>query len=818
MKFISYLTIIPFLALSVQASSPVKEAERLLRNGDAAGALRCLKPGQGPDSDFWIGRALIELNRMKEAAEHLGNVPESHPLYPYAAKALLYCAWQSPEVDFSTVVPKLAVSNNSEVAKLAAAALAEFWLQQPESQDNSALSLLRDIARQHPEFTPTLNLLEVENLRQKGRFDAAIELCRKLEENPVLTEELRHRVRLALAEVYYAREAKTSPDEEQDTGSGILSTITQTASAKGESEDEDMVNPLTKGRGEETLLHFISTNPESTLLKEAFRRLAFHRAFSNGEQARAKLREWIEDVQWPRRASLALLIQQHLLAEDNPKSETPDNTCANLALSLFPNEAATQIILLEQTRILLESGLMEDAEHYLRQVRDGSPYKTFYTAYILAATDVNRAAELFRECARTAPAALRPAAAANSLLCALKSGNTELEGRIMNFPYFTPEEQMELYAARFLYFMEKDSAKAREAKEKMQHLLTNSSHFLGDFELDKAWFGLQESPSVVADLLINSDISKYTPKQKLRYYILKETAIRRAAPVDRKAETEERICSIFREAMEHAKNTQLRHPLGFHLAHLLSSRGIHEEAFTLLMQLHGEATTSHFAAMCMFHAAREKELADTKATLAEAENLYKLCAEKYTDFQAEACIRRATVLIRMGRSDEAVQQLKALLSGKTPLTPTEHTLALLTMANKFAMDGTMQDLEHAENIALQALQTENLPRHCKFTVLLCHAALCLRSEKQQDALVSYRRILEMKPATGAFQTDDAEWQVFHRAASGSIAVLAEMGRFKEAADTADEMSRWNAAHTEKNREHQRYAAWAEYIRQTYFVK
>ena len=810
MKPFHYLCLLPLLTIAGYAS-PIKEAEKMLRAGDAVGVLTVLSGEKCPESYFWKGRALVELNRMKEAVDYLSKVPETHELYPYAAKALLYCAWQSPDVEFSSVVPPLAACRNAEISQLAAAALAEFWLQQPESQDNTALELLRGMAEKSPDFTPILNLLEIENLRQKKKFQEAIRLCRNMEENRELPLEIRQRVRLALAEVYYAQEAAGLPERE-DSPADILSGIT----GKDADNEEESENLITEAKGEETLLHFISTNPESPLLTEAFRRLAAHKAFSTGKYARERLKEWIQDAEKPRRASISLLILQHIINQSNPEKMAPDNSCANTALSLFPREKATQFILLEHVRNLLAHENTSEAAKYLAHVTLDSPYSSFYAASILADSNPQQAGIRFRDCAKTAPEALRPAAFANSLICALRVGDKKLEEEILNYPYFTPEAKAEVYAALFLHHADKDTVLARKALQELQKTPYQANGFMVDFLLDKAWFSMNDSALMVEQELAHADTKLFLPNQLLRYYMIRETAMRKAAPADRRAETEDRISELIKHAIRTTGITHLNQQLRFHLAHLFSKRSQHADAYLQLMELHQISHNGHMAAQSLFHAAHEKELIGTKESLKEAVSLYALCAEKYADLLVPATIQQANVLIRIGKGEEAESLLKHLLIKAEQLPPELRTLARITLSGKHALEGTPEGLQRAKEVGEECIRDTTLPTKWRCAALLHHAAICSRSGDFREAYQNYMDVLALKPADRDGATDK-EWNTFHQAGIGAVASLLELKQFQEAADLADSISNWKSS-SGRTRKLKRYAEWATYIRQTNFLR
>ncbi|MBQ2814186.1 MAG: hypothetical protein IJE66_04160 [Akkermansia sp.] len=791
------------LAPALQAS--VQQAEQQLRRGDAAGALQSLIGETGPEADFWRGRALVDLKRMPEAARYLSAVPEEHELYPYAARALLYCAWQSPDVDFATVVPPLATSRNPEIAETAAAALAEFWLQQPQSQDNTALELLRGMTDKHPEFIPVLHLLEVENLRQKGQYADAIQLCRKMEDDRSLPLNIRQRVRLTLAEVLYAQEEAAAR-----SGATAATTTEPTSTDTDEEEDPTTIGQV-HGKGEETLLHFISTNPESPLLPDAFRRLTAHKAFSSSEFARAKLKEWMIDTEKPYRASMAMLIMQHLLNNDLSGKLPLDNSCANSALAMFPNEPPTQLILLEQTRMLLERGQTKEAELYLSQVTGNFPRKDFYRAW-LSADSPSTAARLFLQSAEVASGELRPVAFANALLCAMRCGDTEMEQDIMQRTDLAPEIRAEVLAMRALFNMEKNPALARECLEQLRALQLSPNSQI-DVRLDTAWMSMSESPLTVAQELENMSTDGLTPHQLLRYYALREEALRQSSPPDRRDETENLICERIARAADKAKNAHVRGVLNIHLANRLSLMGRHAEAYVRLTRLHNNEPLGEFAQKATFLSAREKEYIGTLSSLKEAADIYAACAEKYPEMKNRATIHRAQVLIRINRGEEAEQLLRHLLSKEEELPSIARALTYITLSNKYTLEGTPSALQQAMEASGKCIEVPGLPRLWQFTGLLHHGAICARANAYEAALTAYRKLLAMHPAPGR-NPESAELLAFHRAATGAITALLELKRYEEAADMADELSRWDGAPGSL----ERYAKWADFIRQTHFIQ
>ncbi|MBQ8900287.1 MAG: hypothetical protein IJY72_04975, partial [Akkermansia sp.] len=176
---------------------------------------------------------------------------------------------------------------------------------------------------------------------------------------------MKQRARLALAEVYYDKAA--------------LAKAMAAASPNGELDDEEMEDD--EGKGEETLLLFISANPESPLLDEAFRRLNAHGAFSGSEYAYRKLVDWSSELSKPHRAALAMAVLQQLQLQRKDYNEQ-DSTLANTAANQLPYDPVSQLIIGEQVRRLIQKGDIAQASLYLNMMEHDAtdPRHLFYKA------------------------------------------------------------------------------------------------------------------------------------------------------------------------------------------------------------------------------------------------------------------------------------------------------------------------------------------------------------------------------------------------------------------------------------------------------
>lgn len=802
-----YHTILLSLLAAYTTQADINEAGKQLRDGNPVAALQMLQAENGPDASFWRGRALIALGRLTEASRELQAVPADHKLYPYAAKGLLYCAWQSNSVDFAVVATPMVTSSNSEIATLATAALAEFWLRQPRSQDNSALERLRALAAEQPALNPLLRLLEIDNLRLRGEFDKAIEQSRAMEDDRELPLVMRHRARLALSEVYYAKEAHAYSQET----AGRTFTLTNSEETPADETFDD-------GKGEETLLHFISSHPDSPLLEEAFRRLCLHNAFEKSEYARTKLREWMMEPLKSRRAAQALLLQQHLLNPEGAHEIPLDVTCANTAAATCPNEPATRTILLEQTRWFLERNQMHEALLYLGMIPGDDAFRNFYEIQLHEPSE-SATARAYLDCARQAPESLRSIALINALLCALKSGDTETQQAIFSQPDLTQEQRYRLLRARAAYWLEQAPDKARSDIATLLAEPAPSSDLRADVEMDQAYLDLQHNPALALELLqsskINQHLSLLSDDRQLRFFALQEEALRRLADNTSGGAVPAAVMDLIRSAPGKVRSPRVVAVLTLHMASLQSTQGRHKDALHTLETLIRKYPKGDFVPRALYMSARECEFIASMDSLHKAVQIYTTCAERSDELTTKATIRLAAVLLRLGQHEEMEHTLTRLFRRKPDMRAEDKAMANAVLANSKAMLGTPEGRREAVEIAGEAAENQALPRWWRFRALLHRATLRSRAEMPEDALKDYEAVLSMNPAMGA-PPDDAEWHILYSAGSGAVLQLLQLERYADAAAMSDRIATWNQEHADAAK-HKQFANWAEFIRQTNFV-
>ena len=774
---------------------------------------------------YTLGHRLAEEGHYAQAAAELRRVPQGDELHPYAARALLYSAWHSGLAQlFVETAESLLDCPDAEVARLAAASLAEYQLCVLEEADSTGMAALHKIAAKDTSLQPTIALLEAQQMLLRGQLDAADAACRQIDANRNFPQEVRHRARLILADVLYAREeqAKTADADGQPAEKPQAKPATATVDDEDDTPvtDEPETLQTLEGKGEETLLTFITANPDSPLLGEAFRRLKAHRAFQTSEYARTRLNDWINDPErHPRRATLSLLVLQHLLNRDDTPDAPLDTTCADTAATAYPQEPATGVILLEQIRSLYLRGRMDEARRLLPALPSTLPgaranaYAALWRA-MLAEDNADEAwRKLLEETASTG-GSLPQLVRRNAYIHAL-----EHDANAQPDPAAPPVEQARMHllsAQRML--CSPVSADLARAERELRTLLNSpqvdaQTAFRARLllcEVDTAR-GHGEEALHQAQAL-REEASTMPAELRLDYYRTLEHAYRAAKS---RKEAPECIIAELQDALaKEDMPAELADPLRLHLASLMTvSRHHREEAMALLRRIVADHPRGEHEPLALMLLAECTAQGHAPSALRDAIALHERAAAHADKATAQhARIRRASYLVRLGDLQEAADDMRRILNGESP-APREDALARMVLANALS---TGDDAARAEALScIQELvdgRLSELPRDWQFMVLLAHGMRCSRMGGAQPATAAFKRIIAMNPALHTRKADDEEWLYLYRAATGAILLMLEDGAYDEALELTERVAKWNAGHATPKWA-RAFMQWADEIRQ-----
>lgn len=759
---------------------------RSLDEGAPAVALTvCKQLPPGAEADYWRGRSLLALQRYAEAATYLAKVSADHPLHPYAAKALIYCAGKTP-IAADYLLP-LCEDSDSAIAAMAKIALAEHSISIGQAVD---IESLKAESAHQAELADGLLLLEAEQLRQQGQYDAAIAKCKQAE-NSLYT---RHREysRLLLAEVYYDKEKHHGSDE---------------------------------GKGEETLLKFVSSHPDSQLLAEAFRRLEAHQAFTTSKYAVRKLEEWSKDREELNRALLAtaLLQREALLTHENTElGELITNRATGINTDYLP---ITVQMNNQQAKYHFNHGDTDSASTYLQRIPQNKrdAYTHFYAAQMHAPTSPEAVAE-YLTCAASAPPELECAALCNALYCAHLQNNTELCHSIVSSPDYTPE----LIRALKLTYAGLNLRKApAESRQLLQEVLAMEPTYeqkveaylqLTQLDLDE-----QQSPAALEKLstFTHEERTTWPNPQVMRYYGLYLHALECEQEAGRTAATHK---PFLLSAMKSTKREDVRTAITLKLAKIHSEEGDHLVALRMLEELAASTNNRELRARALLLAGRESTQCLTYPSVLRGAELFDAASKIDSPYRYRAAILNTAVLFRVGKVEEATLKLNRIIreietqraqtAGSTHLAE-EYAFALTVLADIEAIPGDSDSLQKAINTNEKIFGIPGLTQAWHNRVYLQQAIFCTRTEKNERALLNYNNIINSLPASTKQATPDQVY-ILSLAGTGAIGSLLKLQRWEEAALTAEKIVD-HPISTVFPKQTEHFKDWAKQIRKTHYL-
>lgn len=802
MNKLRFLTAFIGLALSCRAGEDIAVAEQLLREGKATEALAELQLApHSPAAMYWKGRALVELNRLPQAVNMFREVESDSVFFPYAAKGILYCAWMSPYLDFVEYVAPLTACPNKEIATLAQAALAEHQLRYTTHGDVSTLEPLRALATEDAGLQSVVDLLNIEEFRRQKQFEQAINACREMESNPTVPLIMKQRARLALAEIYYDKAAAARANKSDATEELI--------------EDEEEMED-DEGKGEETLMLFISANPESPLLDEAFRRLNTHGAFNESEYTHRKLLEWSSELSKPHRAALAMAVLQQLQLQRNNYNKQ-DSTLANTAANQLPNEPVSQLIIGEQVRRLIQSGDFAQATLYLNMMKqdDTDPRYLFYKA-CCSPHDNSSTAEMFLKSAEIASSDLQSTALCNAMYSAVLSKNQAMVDSLLT-------KELPVRARRALLLthagliLKSNPAQARAEIESATLLEPTTAEQI-EITLQLAELDVQTAPQDAMTRLqacTNEERKHWSTEQALRYHALLIHAVEKLKLA---GEDVPSAIDLLTEAVKTTETAEVRDILTINLAYRLSEAGRHVESMQMLEKLAESATNGELKARVLLLCGRQAERLSSLENLTRATEFFKEAAEIKSPYRNKALMLQARVLAWINRGKEAQIVLAEVLRDNS-LTITERALALSIQAHELTLRGTPEGIAEALETNNRIFELSPLPEAWQTRARLQHASLLARANKREQAIADYMYLIERVAQSPTADTPTKEqWFVLYFASSGAIAQLMRGEQFKEAADLADRIAAWPEPPGENTRtigpgkRAEQFANWADNIR------
>ncbi|MFI3244144.1 MAG: hypothetical protein R3Y56_07830 [Akkermansia sp.] len=729
-----------------------------------------------PEKNFWLGRALIEQDRINAAASYLRKVPEESELYPAAAKALIYCAWTSPELDFIEIVDSLSQSQHADIATLATAALLEEQLYHNQLPQG-APELLEELVKEDTlgKIRRAAPLFQIDILRLQGKYEEAIELGRQLENNMDLPSITRHRAKISLAQVYYSQ-------AEQIERAQTAHQLSAEQEEKSEQHAEDL-----RGQGEETLIQFISANPDSPVLPEFFHELFRRHAFEQTDYILPALKMWTEpnELIHTKRAAISLRCLYYL----SSKEKQVTSSLINSALASCPREEATHDLLLSTIRDALNCGQLGLAEQYLKLVEKKSCYEQFLQAQLLTLKgDYASALPLLIQCSETSEGPLHEASLCNAFICALHLNDHALAINLLDQSN-SHDNKARMLSNRAAFYMKSRPAQSRADAQLICNQYATSPDAI-NAQLDMIAIILPDSLHQAIDRLRRidtTDMDNWQHDVISRYFAMRIKLAVEAQ--ESKLENTLSPIKVIEQALQSCRVAEVRPDLVFQYSYYLALDERYEEAAQALISFAHETDVPELKAQSMLRAGIAEEQLNTIHSLHRAIQCYRECATINSPHQTMALLRAASLLTRLGMSDEARSTLNSLEKKQSELSATEQCLLFSELADAWACiapdesESQAQALTYCEKMS----QLEHLPQAWRNRAHLQHAVLAARFGQGEEAIKHYKVVLNYAQQIHRINLR-GDWYIFNSAATGAIIELSKLKQFEEAMTIADTMA------------------------------
>ncbi len=750
---------------------------------------------------FHQGRANIEKQDYEQAITLLSRLSSLSPYYYHAVRMRLFAAAQLGDRVLLQQLKELCLSPDSTTRRLARVGLLERTLSVEELQEATEKLLISlEEEKLQDEFSELLLIYRLEWLSKWGDADAALSYGRELENNKELLRDstLRQRIRLILAEVYYAQAAESDGAEREQL----------------------------RGKAEETLLQFIAAQPDSILLEDAFLLLSEHRSLRDNPHVKSRLLSWIapDVLHYSRRSALALQTLFYIEEEKIKADGNLDLSYVNMALSAAPDEPSSKKLLTEATRRLLLRHQLPEAEQYIKLMPEQSAYKDFFQAEILFdKEDYKAATDLFLKASKSPVPALRDPARINAFLSALRSNQYHIADSIESTATRT-EEKCAILRAQSAHYLNRDSEKSRRSALELLSLYPDDSA-AKDVRMDLLQLALEESKYEEIEKSLEElkkiHNSKWTQEQNRRYFALRALSAERFERAGLKPAPY--AINTVRELLDENEDASIDTFLTLFLGDLLMDKKRFADAIALYIQHAKKSDDNDGRARAYLLAGMSSERRPSLNALKKAIQYYQQSSKINSIHREEALIRCAKLYVRIGEEEKARTLLQPLLDDNK-LSPKLLSLAHSVLADAWAHEAR----EHKELIPRALQHSAAMLVAAKSDPVwlnrarLHHAHLCGRFGQHYEALDTLHELINELQREQILTR--AEWYIYYHGTSSAIIHHLAMKQYQEAAQLAEQSANWveskrkSGDRTQQLDElEQKFRQWGSQIRQSNFI-
>lgn len=754
------------------AANPPKEVlpyvnrqlgEAYVRNGQFEEGLNVFKNNRDLyDSEgalFWEGMANKGKGSYSVALRLFNSLENKEDLSPEVKTALL---WQMAEIhgmlnnneQSKRVLTRLLEMEDLQtqmVAKLALAALS-IEIENPEEARLLVMDIINSPRKLSPQMVSMAKLILSKALVMEGNPKEALDNLSEMISRNSLPSRIMSMVKLAAAEAEIAMEKKGEVGEDE------------------------------KGKGEDRLLTFIETQPDSPFLPEAFNILQATQAFSD-PRAYEKLQEWARG-EHPNRTPYAMGMMVRLMIKREEASQLPEIFVR--AGEKFASHVATRDLQYLILQYFYDHKLAEEADKLI-SLLPGDEAKTLFMEGGLYYAKENfwKAGEVYDksfDALTDYKGDLDQIAAYNVFISALRAEMPQLTKKMEESPFVNQGTHANL-------LLEKALAMASWGEEKsikeLERFLATYPHHKRTAE---AWLALgelalnQKEPdnsltTKALEALSNLPLTEEEKERTARLKVL----------LPERNEQWNAARAAAKEYLDVYRSPELMIPMQLKMGELLYRDREYNQAFLYIQRvIHALPEKSPYLPYALFLSGKAAQLTGTQQSMEDALRVFSEVVKLESPYKTAAIIESASILSRRGQAREVIAMLDSFM-GEQDLAPESRRLALAleaeAWASLFSSDPTA--LEKAKKLTTKILEEENLPVSWKNRTLYQQAKFSEKAGDATEAIRDYHQIIHSPGNEEAIP----EWGWYYKAGFSAMRLLEDQKNWLAAISLAETMAK-----------------------------
>ncbi len=762
-------------------------AESLIRSGNYQEGLELLSSlPQTPANNYWTAIGLVGQGSLSKALQWLvrTDLSQSPEWLPYYLQAkVIIAGWLKDYPLFESSLAELVALNQGELSSRAALWLASFQIRRDKldlaSQTLAPLLQPAKAGKETPReaswmaiVRPLAQIVHAELLARQGKWSEALGELDRLAKDKDSPEKVK--------DFALVTSAFLKIDKEKLAPATSASSTTVTGKPTKPAKDE-MPADSDDYMGEDQLLAFVTSNPDSTLLADIFLRLIKEKTFASNPQALEKLTSWARGSDSTRQP-LAAFALCDVLEGKKDYEEIIDLTRNTLKKS--PANPVSESLLLKTLGILLKQGLVDQADALIKEFPSFKSasvrFEAGRTAYEQQRYD--DALNAFKSVILDGGDNLTASALYNANLTALELADKSTIKDVIQQTVMDPKLREALAYEQAHYSAQRMMPGAIEELKRMIAEYPSSSWVI-PARLDMAEVMLNLNPPDVEGALKQIDLLKENDmgeEQKLRLIRLNIMV-----PEIRQDWAE----AIFnaRKALKQYPNAACADAIQLKLGELLYKNGSFNEALLVLQPFGTQYPDSDLQRAALFLAGKAAEQCNTQSSLDTSLSLFRQLASTPGKLALSSELEIASLLLRSGKSREAIASLNELLQRKLPSTI--RLQALSTEADAWASLGESdtESLTKAREFCTRMIEMPNIHLYWKFKALSQRAQFAEKQGDMDAALQDYSTILQYKP--DPYSVDKRDWYWFYNAGFAALHILELKQDWQGALNLAVRLSR-----------------------------